>query len=679
MNWQPAESTATNPGTGERIALVGGQWMPYSESATNPQTGQRLVLVGAPASREPSTTVAGLTGAVTRGLAPVAAGAALGAAAGAPLAGVGAVPGAVAGAGAATLAQFVGDPIVRLVNSTLGTQFTEPTQAMESLLTRIGVAQPRTEAERIVQATTAGAAGGGGTVALGRTMMQRPPSVSPTVSQNVGRVLAQQPTLQLAGGAGAGAGGQIAQEAELGPLAQIGASLAGGVAGATAAAPRRVRVPSTGLAARTEEAASRNIPVMTSDVIPPDTFMGRAAQQIGERIPLAGTGPVRAQQQQARIEAVRDTLRQYGATDAAGVRDDVMRDLATKRGDDLSKYAKLKGEVIDRLDAQGTVPVTRATAAIDSQIARLQGLKSEANTPVINILEDWKMSLQGQGLNNIETLRKQIGEAFKAPELSSVRSTGEKALSSVYDPLREDMRDFITRVGERRDVTKWTVANKRLSELAGELDMGTLKSVLRSGNATPESVDRLLFSAKPSEVRQLYSGLTPAGRANARTSILSRAAEKSTFNLEDGSSAFSPEKFNAELKRLQPQIGIFFRNDGSGNHKDQVEGLSRALTLTRRAGQANVTTPTGQQAVPFVAGSFLVDLLGSLGASFTAAGVTGLAARAYESAPVRNLMIKLGKAAPNSPEEAALLRRLVSVVQTQSDQIGPAIQPEDQQ
>jgi hypothetical protein len=46
MNWQPAESTATNPSTGERIALVSGQWMPYLESATNPQTGQRLVQIG---------------------------------------------------------------------------------------------------------------------------------------------------------------------------------------------------------------------------------------------------------------------------------------------------------------------------------------------------------------------------------------------------------------------------------------------------------------------------------------------------------------------------------------------------------------------------------------------------------------------------------------------------------
>lgn len=181
----------------------------------------------------PETTVAGLGGAVTRGLAIPAAGAALGAAVGAPLAGIGAVPGAIAGAGAATAAQFVGDPIVRLVNNALGTRFTEPTQAMESLLTRIGVAQPRTEAERIVQATAAGAAGGAGTVALGTTMrgMQ---AVSPTVSQNIGRVLAQQPALQVSGGAGAGAAGQVAQEAGAGTAGQLAASLAGGVAGGIA-------------------------------------------------------------------------------------------------------------------------------------------------------------------------------------------------------------------------------------------------------------------------------------------------------------------------------------------------------------------------------------------------------------------------------------------------------------
>lgn len=620
----------------------------------------------------PTTTVTGLAGAATRGLALPAAGAALGAAVGAPLAGVGAVPGAIAGAGAATLAQFVGDPIVSSVNSLLGTKYRLPTEAMEDLLTRLGVAQPRTEAERIVQATAAGAGGAAGGAALGRAVQTAAGQAAP-VTREVGRMMAAQPITQVAGGAGAGAAGQIAQEAGVGPLGQIGAALAGGVAGATAAAPRRAPVP--GLALRTQEAAERGIPVMTSDVMPPETFMGRTAQQTGERIPLAGTGPLRAEQQQARVAAVRDLLRQFGAEDAAGVSDNIMADLAAKRSAELQKYSGLKTEVINRLDASGAVPVPRATAAIDDQIAKLQGLRSEEYAPIIAKLEDWKASIQGQGLVNIEMLRKQFGESFQAPELAAIRSTGQKVLSDIYGPLKQDMKDFIVAVGKPRDVTKWQVADKRLSELAGELDMGTLKSVLRTGDATPEVVERLLFSQKPSEIRQLYSSLTPAGRANGRTAILARAADKARFEMEDGTMAFSPERFNAELKRLQPQIGVFFRGDGA-NHLAQVEGLSRALTLTRRAGQAGVATATGQQAVPFVAGSLLVDLLGTFGASLAAAGGIGLTARIYESAPVRNVMIQLGRAAPGSAEEAALFKRLAATIQTQAEALPPAVSQE---
>jgi len=601
---------------------------------------------------KPETTTAGVVGAITRGAALPLAGATVGGLVAGP-------PGALAGGAAGVLAPLIGDPIVGTVNRMLGTKYTMPTQAMEDLLTRIGVAQPKTEAERIVQATSAGAAGAGGMAALGRTVQTLAGQTSP-VTREVGRMLATQPATQVAGGAGAGLAGQAAQEAGAGPLGQIGASLVGGVAGA-AAVPRRTPMPR--ITGTVEEATQRGIPVLTSDVMPPETFMGKAAQRVGERIPLVGTGPTRAAQQRARIEATRDLLRQYGAEDVANVSDDVMRDLANKRAADLNKYSSLKNEVIDRLDAAGPVPVPSATQAIDAKVAELQGLRSEQYTPIINVLEDWKASLQGQGLRNVETLRKQIGEAFSAPELASIRTAGEKALSSVYSPLKQDMEAFITATGQRRDVTKWKLSNKRLADLAGELDMGALKSVLRSGDVTPEVVDRLLFSKKPSEVSQLYSGLTQSGRSNARTAILSRAAEKSYYQLEDGTRMFSPEKFNAEIKRLQPQIGAFFR----GDDLKQVEGLSRALTLTRRAGEAGVATATGQEAVPFVAGGVLADLLGTMGATIAAAGGIGATARLYESAPVRNLMIQLGRTAPGSAEQAALAKRLASVIQTQSE------------
>lgn len=188
-----------------------------------------------PASAAPETalpaetTAAGVTGAVTRGLALPAAGAALGAAAGAPFAGVGAIPGAIAGAGAATLAGLVGDPIVGAVNSLFGTQYTLPTDAMADMLTRIGVPEARTQAERIVQATAAGAAGAGGTVAAWQALQAAAGAARP-VTQQVARMVASQPALQVAGGAGAGLAGQAAQEAGGGTLAQLAASLGGALA-----------------------------------------------------------------------------------------------------------------------------------------------------------------------------------------------------------------------------------------------------------------------------------------------------------------------------------------------------------------------------------------------------------------------------------------------------------------
>lgn len=608
------------------------------------------------------TTLQGITGAITRGVAPIAAGATLGAAAGAPFAGVGAVPGAIAGAGAAGLAMTVGDPIVGSINSLLGTKYTLPTQAMEDLLTRLGVAEPKTAAERIVQTTTAGAAGAGGMAAAGKAVEMAAGAAKP-ITQAIGAQLAAKPLAQVAGGAGAGLAGQAAKEMGAGPVGQIAASIAGGVAGAKLATTK-IQPTAAQLPSDIADAERAGVTLMTTDVVPPRTFASKWLQTIGERIPGAGTGGIRQSQQTERIEAVRNVLRDFGADDAARAADDVMKDLATKRGADLSKYAGAKTEVIERLGQTGTVPMTNTVQAIDDQITKLQGLKTQEVAPIIERLTDWKAALQGQNLVNVETLRKQIGESFKAPELASVRGIGEKALSSIYKPLKQDMESFITQVGERRDVTKWKVADKRLADLAGELDMGTLKSVLRRGDATPEVVGNMLFSKKPSEVSQLYASLTPAGRESARAAILARAAEKATSEVAEGT-VVSPDKFANEVKRLGTSVGVFF----SGDDLKQVEGLTRVLNITKRASEAAAAPPTGVQAAIPVSAAALSSFFGGGLPGFLAtlgtAGGVGLAARIYESAPIRNLLIKIPQTVSGSPEEAALLKRLTSTIQQQ--------------
>ena len=216
--------------TAEESAAPAPQAQPATPGVT-PMSPEQWLASQQPA---PETTVKGLADAATRGLALPAAGAAIGAAMGAPFAGVGAIPGAVAGAGAATLAGLVADPIVGLVNNVLGTQYTLPTDALSDLLTRLKVAEPRTEAEKIVQATAAGAGAAGGMVSAGQTLAQ---AASPVV-KGVGQLMAAAPGLQVASGASAGGAGQIAKESGAGPLGQIAATLGGAM---LPAAPQMVR------------------------------------------------------------------------------------------------------------------------------------------------------------------------------------------------------------------------------------------------------------------------------------------------------------------------------------------------------------------------------------------------------------------------------------------------------
>lgn len=189
----------------------------------------------------PETTVAGLGGALVRGLGPTGVSAALGGALGGP-------PGALVGAAVPTVTQLVGDPIVMGVNTLLGTQFDTPSMALENLLTSIGVPEAKTAAERVLQ-TTAGAVGGGaGMIGLGRGLMAQAPGAARTAMTGIGEMLAGQPTAQLVGSATGGAAQQITAEAGGGPLAQLAAGLVGGVGGTAAAMrPSAVVVPRAGV------------------------------------------------------------------------------------------------------------------------------------------------------------------------------------------------------------------------------------------------------------------------------------------------------------------------------------------------------------------------------------------------------------------------------------------------
>jgi hypothetical protein len=612
----------------------------------------------AAAGPEPDTTLEGAGGAIVRGLAPVATGALLGGAIGGPA-------GAAAGAGAGALTSMVGDPIVSAVNKAFGTNLTQPTEALSALLTSIGVPEPQTALERVLQSSAGAAGGGAGMIGLGRTLMAQAPGAVRSLGAGVGEALAAQPGAQLAGGAAAGTGAQLMAEAGGGPVAQTVGGLAAGLAGGRMV-PSGARSPLPPEIAQAERAG---IPVMTSDIMPPRTFVGRAVQATGERIPMAGTGAVREAQQEARIASVRDIVNDYNAIDGNLLPEKLMADLAAQRASTIQKYSSNKMDVVERLSGAGNVPMANTIKKIDEEIAKLRRAKTEERDQAAAALEQIKNEIQNRNLFELEAYRRDVlSNVFKddpaRPISIAVREAGEKALRAIYDPVRQDMGNFIRQAGQRRDFEKWMIANKRLSEEANELSKNALKSVFRQGTATPEVVENLLFSAKRSDVAALYRNLSPQGRAVARQAIIARAAKKAETATMEGD-VISPDKFANEIKKNANQVGIFF----TGDELARIEGLRRILNLTKRASEAAAFPVTGVQNVlptAAIGGAGLASAFGGgvtgFLAALSAAGGIGAAARIYESAPVRNVLLQASKT-NNSDKLIELSKRLAATVQ----------------
>jgi hypothetical protein len=417
-----------------------------------------------------------------------------------------------------------------------------------------------------------------------------------------------------------------------------------------------------------EAAKQVGVRVLTSDVLRPQTFIGKTGQQIGERIPIAGTGPVRAAQQAERMDAVKNLFSQYGVTGSENLSDDIIEDVVKKRSGVVTKYTSMKNDVFNRLDAAGTVPVNKTVQQIDDEMIRLRDVTGA--DPLINRLQELKVKLQNNpNIKAVESNRKVIGDWLKDDSIASIKTETQKVAKRLYGPLQDDMSDFISANGQPRDLAKWKIANKNLADSRGDLEKTAFKSAIDNADITPELVMNMLLSKKPSDSALLYKSLSDEGRKNAKAAIINQVAAKASVAdaTAPGGKVFSPEAFAREVDRLEPTVKNFFR----GDELKQLQGLSRAITLTQRAAQAGVSPSTGAQIAPLVTYGSLAQFfssqgfgtIGSLLGTATSVGAIGGAARVYESAPVRNIMIKLAQSPKNTPEEAKLLNKLALTIQ----------------
>ena len=554
------------------------------------------------------------------------------------------------------MADIVAAPVNTLANVVAGYQRYSPTpyrDVAERTATAIGLPERGTSGtDLLAQQIIEGATGAALTAGAGMAVQG-----ARGLTGAVGKALAAQPVTGVVSGATASGAGEAVRQSGGGPVAQTAAALgagispfaASGLANMAQRGIQGIRTPAT-QPEIVQQAEQAGVNLMTSDVLPPKDFVTKFVQQTGERIPITGTGGARAAQQDQRVQAIKNVMDEYGATDAGEALSKVSANLIKTRGDFITKYNDLKTGIIEKT-APGTIVNTDNTIAeFDKNIAKLQRQNTSESRALIKYFEDKKNALIGKDLLTVEDIRRTIGEGLGDPNLAAVKSAGEKIAKNIYGVLREDMGEHIKQFGGKNDFAKWKIANKRLSDNVEELQVGALKTALKQGNMTPETVAKLLFSTKPSDVRLLYQNLSQSGKNIAKTAILEKVLKDS-----GGMENLSPEKFITQVGKNGSSIGVYF----SGADLGQIKGITKVLEATRRAGQAALSPTTGAQLAIPVGAAVLADFLGSGGSALATGAAVGLMARAYESKAVRDLLINFPKIPPNTPAQAAALEQIL--------------------
>ncbi|EMV2611560.1 DNA transfer protein [Escherichia coli] len=398
-----------------------------------------------------------------------------------------------------------------------------------------------------------------------------------------------------------------------------------------------------------KRAAAADVPVMTSDVVPPKTKLGNQLQGYSEGV-IAGTGPMRAAQQDARTKLVNRFTEKYGDYDPSVVVDSLKSGVAREKSLAKSKLNNLSGRMVGKpVDTSGTI------RAIDGAVNELGKLKGVSDTQTISALNDYKNAIQeitngDDAFELLDKLRTQFRIDVKG-DRTVLPSMSQTMVDRVYNSLTNSLSKSIAKGLSPKDASAWRAGKADYAKMATHATQTRLKNVLNKGDLTPEAVNTIVYGQYGSDIARLYGKLDQKGKDMLRVAYISKIADK----VGD-----SPQKMMTELGKLQKQAnGQVFKTVFGGKNGKEIEGMLSILDATKRASEANVVTKTGMTLAP------LVRVMGNLktgGALLAGETGIGLMSRVYESPMARNALLRLANTKAGTPAYERALNQAATAV-----------------
>jgi len=415
-------------------------------------------------------------------------------------------------------------------------------------------------------------------------------------------------------------------------------------------------IPDERISSILSAAKQNDVPVLTTDLFPPDSFVGRTAQSISEKLGPLGSGTARSSQQRARIEAVSAFADEMDIDTSFA--DSMVDSLNKKTARTLERAGSIRDEAITKLDEFGVFPNTKAVDEINALLDKQERLGATANKGLTDELTSFKAELSTPSdFSLTKDLRTQLIKKVKA--FSRAEDAAPAAdLQKVKSALDKDMIAF-ARTKDKPATRKWLAANRKFAEELGIAKDTEIKRILQSGTATPEKVLPILKGGKPSELNRLHNALGEKGKTAAKSALIQQALKDSKFFEVDVNP--NPDALATALNRpaFQQASKVFFK----GKDKAELDGFIRLLNATRRAQSGQAVVKTGEALLlpggALGAGAAVGSGVLSAPLAITALTTGSIIAKTYESKAFRNLLIKLNSTRIGSNIETKALEAAV--------------------
>ncbi|HFP4012030.1 TPA: DNA transfer protein [Escherichia coli] len=476
------------------------------------------------------------------------------------------------------------------------------------------------------------------------------PTLAGRIAQGATRLLAENAVGSLAANSAKDDAEALATDLGVGVLAGGAINAAGRGLGAAYRGVRGAIAPEVAKKIATSE--SMGVTPMTSDVIPPKNAFTRGLTQDAEGA-LLGTGSKRAEQYATRSKLVSNYFDRFGEYNP----DDVVKSLTTTLRGRKDAAGAVINDITNKM-GNAAVDTTNTMNALNTAIARQERLGTSANQSLLTSLRNLREELANPATDLDVTfdLLRQHRTAFRSNVQGDAMvfpNQAKAATNMVENAMSKDLRNAVAKNLGASDAAKYLKANSDYANVYNKVLNKNIANKLNkaSSEASPELINTVVLSRKPSDVKRIWSALDDKGKDAMRAAYVSKIAEKA---------GDSPAKFITEVNKLKSQSGgEIYNTIFSGKHMKELDSLHEVLQQTARSDTANVVTQTGQSQANRIR---TIGATATLGVSMGLEAGFGAMMRLYESKAARNALLRLANTKAGTPAYERALNNAANAI-----------------